>query len=620
MTEDRNTLKVRRDLRAAQSQSLGKIVRAWNQLTQIQMDLFTNLIEWSEANLYVNSPRPLPTQIIRKTERLQASIIALDAHIHKESSSVSQTSQFSLSRSLAILERLSDTNLSIQQLASLTTEDVPLFISLAQRSVDLMRQRFQEQALAERLILAELTRNTPELHAIPMADVVALVFVLTAALWILLGALSVSRFIQEPNTGGLFHSLEQETLLKRLNLLESGNLALGRQTERLQTTLSAEEQKLRTLETDLALIQLYNENLVNSMQSGLVVTTTNLEITNYNRRAQDILSLSRDSIRQSFRDQPLCTTIQTTRRDFDHLISQAITAVRSQRFEAISYTALDRNLVLDIRMVPIKDGRGSCQALMWMLDDISEATEMKNQLYLAEHMAAVGRVSAQVAHEIRNPLSAIGLNAEMLEEEFATALPETQQSEALALLRAIAREIERLNEITEDYLQLARLPSPNLQPIALNPLISDLLTLLRPEFDNRGISLQLNMQVPNPVVLADSGQMRQALLNIIRNAQEAMADGGLLRLETSLSAEHLIITIEDNGPGVPTDVSHRIYEPFFTTKATGTGLGLSLTQQIIRDHHGSLELLNVAPQGARMCVLLPYAAQETREDNLESPN
>ena len=233
-------------------------------------------------------------------------------------------------------------------------------------------------------------------------------------------------------------------------------------------------------------------------------------------------------------------------------------------------------------------------------------------------MAAVGRISAQVAHEIRNPLSAIGLNAELLDEEFMLGLEGKAQTEARQLLSAIAREIERLNEITEGYLQLARMPRPRIQSCDLNTLVTDFIAMSRPEFKNNQIEIELRLATESPLTQSDPGQIRQALLNVVRNSMEAMPEGGTIRVETLLSSTACRIVVEDNGPGIPDTELHRVFEPFYSTKSAGTGLGLSLTQQILADHGGHIDVESNTPRGARVSLSLPRLTDGTNEQKSTS--
>ncbi len=225
--------------------------------------------------------------------------------------------------------------------------------------------------------------------------------------------------------------------------------------------------------------------------------------------------------------------------------------------------------------------------------------EKQRALLLAERLAAVGRVSAQVAHEVRNPLSSIGLNTELLEEAVRKAhfgTPE-EEREARALLAAISGEVDRLTEVTDQYLRLARLPRPALVPEDVNQLLTRVLDFSSQELDRAGVRVQRDLDVQAPRALADEGQLRQVFLNLLRNAREAMPAGGTLRVASRSLADAVEVTISDSGGGIPKEVQERLFEPFFSTKSGGTGLGLALAKQILEAHGGSIACTSTASEG-----------------------
>ncbi len=245
--------------------------------------------------------------------------------------------------------------------------------------------------------------------------------------------------------------------------------------------------------------------------------------------------------------------------------------------------------------------------------------EQRELLLRSERLAAIGRVSAQVTHEIRNPLSSIGLNAELLGDELDAASFEDpkKRQEAIGLLSAMAKEIDRLTEISEQYLAFARPPRQGQDKIDLNELVENLLAFLQPELQQAGVTVQLDL-VPNlPAVVGDEGQLRQALRNLIRNAREAMAPkGGKLTVRTRFSPDAadpkpggpVSVEVTDEGPGVPPEALANLFDPFYSTKEQGTGLGLALTQQIAADHGGTLSCESPPGQGATFRLSLPASA------------
>jgi signal transduction histidine kinase/HAMP domain-containing protein len=241
--------------------------------------------------------------------------------------------------------------------------------------------------------------------------------------------------------------------------------------------------------------------------------------------------------------------------------------------------------------------------------DITEQTAAKARLARSERLALVGQMLAQITHEVRNPLNALSLNAELLGEELGDLDP-AHHTEAWELHAMIAREIERLTAVTGHYLQLARRPPAQLAPEDPGVLVSDVVRLLEPEFAQAGARLEVALEAV-PVGLVDGNQLRQALLNVLRNALQAEA--GHVRLTGGLREGVLLIAVHDDGRGMSPEEIARATDPFFSTKASGTGLGLAITRQILEDHDGAVELCpGEGGVGTTVTLTLPWrTAEET---------
>lgn len=241
------------------------------------------------------------------------------------------------------------------------------------------------------------------------------------------------------------------------------------------------------------------------------------------------------------------------------------------------------------------------------LADREEALRQQTaRLVKSERLAAVGELATKVTHELRNPLSTIRLNAEILAEEMAEHGVATG-SEPQDTLQSIAEEVERLTALTEDYLRFARLPEP--QPVLgdLNELVEAVVDFQRDELELAGLEVNVALAEGLPPVKLDAAQLRRALLNLTRNAREAMVDqpGGRLEVRTLAQDGGVLLEVADNGCGMPPEQRERIFEPFFSTKHQGTGLGLPLTLQIVEEHNGSLTCQSAPGEGTRFCIWLP---------------
>ncbi len=448
-----------------------------------------------------------------------------------------------------------------------------------------------------------LTHNAP---APPVWFPLVATGVVPLALWLSLRPLHRLRRLAQ---GERIHagSREERQLATRFDTLTSERVAaeagLGERTRELERA----QQQVRRAEQDLALLRLYNENLVNNLRSAIVVTDAAGVVTSLNRAADKLAGSDAVLLGQPVTGCALGQALTSRGLDVAAELGRVLENRETLRFEALPVPQPGGERLVDLAIVPYLDEVGAPRGWLWVADDVTEALRVKRQLLATERLAAVGNLSAQVAHEIRNPLSAIGLNAELLEDEFAGSLEEPKRSEAATLLRAIAKEIERLTEITESYLKLARLPHPELRRLDVNTLVSDLVAMLGEELKAHQVELVLELATPAPVVVSDPGQLRQALLNIVRNSREAMPDGGTLTIRTRSTPDGCHLWIADTGPGIPPAILPRVFEPFFTTKKEGTGLGLSLAKQILTEHGGKLNIANLPQGGAQATVTLPSA-------------
>ncbi len=242
-------------------------------------------------------------------------------------------------------------------------------------------------------------------------------------------------------------------------------------------------------------------------------------------------------------------------------------------------------------------------------DREAQLKEKQEALVRAEQLATVGRVSAQVAHEVRNPLSSIGLNVELLQEALdrATFAAPEEATETRELLAAMLREVDRLNEVTEQYLRLARVPTPHLEPEDLNQLLHRVLDFSGEELERAGLRVDRVLAPDLPAAQADEGQLRQVFLNLLRNSREAMEPGGVLTVRSGESEGMVEVRFEDTGRGMSPAVRERIFEPFFSTKERGTGLGLAVSRQIVQAHGGTIHCDSSPGVGTTFVVRLPRA-------------
>jgi two-component system sensor kinase len=242
-----------------------------------------------------------------------------------------------------------------------------------------------------------------------------------------------------------------------------------------------------------------------------------------------------------------------------------------------------------------------------VLDDLTDELALEERLRIAENLAAIGRMSAQVAHEVRNPLHSIGLEAELAAEMAAKlGKPELKQS-----LQSILAGVDRLGKITENYLKLSRLSAGEKHEVDLGSVLESVLATYSAVFESQRIEVDWRHEGSEPLLVrGDPDLLEQVLGNLLRNAiqaLEATAEGDR-RIRIAMgsdSSRRVWLRIEDSGPGVPDEIREKLFTPFVTTRAQGTGLGLSFVKKVLEDHGGEVKYVGATPRGASFELSLP---------------
>ena len=233
---------------------------------------------------------------------------------------------------------------------------------------------------------------------------------------------------------------------------------------------------------------------------------------------------------------------------------------------------------------------------------MQEIKALEAEVDRREHLSMMGNLAATVAHEVRNPLNAISMGLQRLKAEFQPTQDEGEYSRFIELMRA---EVHRLNSIVEEFLTLAR--PLNIKPdlVKVDQLLKDLTTLTGGDAESSGVEIAVVHRGPRPVVKADPDYLKQVLLNLILNGLQAMPEGGKLTIETSIRDSKMRLSVSDTGVGIAPENVTRIFEPYFTTKSEGSGLGLPIARRIVESHSGTIEVNSQAGTGTRFDIVLP---------------
>jgi signal transduction histidine kinase len=268
-----------------------------------------------------------------------------------------------------------------------------------------------------------------------------------------------------------------------------------------------------------------------------------------------------------------------------------------------------KNLALQSASIP-----GEVKALQEAFIKMTTSIEKRDQkiseqntlLVETEKLAAIGRISAKITHEVRNPLNSIGLNLELLADRMKE-IPDATSGD-VALIQSISNEVERITKISEEYLSYSRLPRYDFYDRDLNSVVAETCQVFQAEFQKSGVVFTLLTEYSGGAVPIDENRLKQALMNLLKNAITACQDSRReiwVRTKNSASGNDAIIEIEDNGIGIPTETQDKIFNAFYTTHVRGTGLGLTITKQIVEDHGGKIGFESFQGMGSKFVLTLP---------------
>jgi len=247
-------------------------------------------------------------------------------------------------------------------------------------------------------------------------------------------------------------------------------------------------------------------------------------------------------------------------------------------------------------------------ALLMARASIRRARRSERRARQAEHLAEVGTLTGGLAHEIRNPLSTLNLNLQLLREDL-THPGRPVEPRTLARLDALEQEIRRLQTILDDFLRFAGRHEVRLEVRPINPIVEEAVAFYADRLQQASVQVRTRFAEGLPVVAVDAGRLKQALSNLILNAEAAMPKGGELMISTEPERRGVRIHVTDTGAGIPQEHLDKIFEPYYSTRPGGTGLGLPTVRRIIREHGAAIEVHSEVGRGTRFTIDLPAAGQ-----------
>ncbi|MDD2271471.1 MAG: ATP-binding protein [Desulfuromonadaceae bacterium] len=350
------------------------------------------------------------------------------------------------------------------------------------------------------------------------------------------------------------------------------------------------EEALQRSSIDYSELDQLNSAIVAHSESGLLTTTVSGRIRVFNPYAEAIVGLSQSDAY----DKPIVSVFSHL-SDLSALLDQKSNS-KKREFDYI--TCSGKMVTLGYRVARFNDSKGSLAGYIVNFRDITHLRRMEAALKKTDRLAALGELSARMAHEIRNPLAALCGSVQLL-----SSGADIKEHDA-RLLAIVTREAARLDTLISEFLLYARPAQPQLQKIQLHAYIEEEFVFLAQ--DQRLAAISLRNHVPKTAeVIADPNQLHQVFINLLQNAADAMPDGGEVKVEQRTSSDTISICITDTGPGIAEEALQHLFEPFWTTKPAGTGLGLAISYRIVEAHGGSISVEKPTGGGCRFVVTLP---------------
>ncbi len=390
---------------------------------------------------------------------------------------------------------------------------------------------------------------------------------------------------------------EQE-LAQSLILNLGGQICIAVLAAFLADQLRSADQRVAEQRRTIRDMVRHNENVLQSLQTGLLTMNQQGHIMSANRAAARLLGHTENQLAAASLHEVL-PGIETDEQE------------AQQRFRTLVAppTRTDSPTPLEVRVTPLWDRDHHRSGSLLLLEDLTEISSMEDRVKRAERLAALGRLAAGVAHEIRNPLASVSGSLELLQ-----AAPDAPEEDR-QLIGIAVREVDRLATLVTNLLEYAR-PRPLMRmELNLLELAQEVASACAQDPVFSGIDVVVNGPKGGCIVDVDTSQIRQVLWNLYRNAAEVNSDGAI-EVEVGRKADDpgfVYVSVTDHGPGIPAENRDHIFEPFFTTKDAGTGLGLSIVHRIIEDHEGTIEVDSPLQdgQGTRITIYVPDYVPET---------
>jgi len=352
------------------------------------------------------------------------------------------------------------------------------------------------------------------------------------------------------------------------------------------------------------------KSIFDALQEGVIVATGEGIIHYINDGASRLFGLNCKSVK----GEKVSDHIQGL--EWDNLVSGKSDAI-SRDLELF----YPENKYLNFYIKPIgANSENADPVFLMLIRDITESRKGEEEKLESEKIGALTMLAAGVAHEIGNPLNSINIHLQLLERKLKKAVPDLYEAELRDLVETSTDEVRRLDHIVDQFLKAIRPSQPQLEPTDINELIKESMRFLEPEIKDRGLNLTLELRSALPALELDPDQIKQAFYNIVKNSIQATPESGKITVKTDLSDNHILVTFNDTGEGISAENLSTVFQPYFTTKKSGTGLGLLIIRRIIREHGGDIKISSEEGFGTSVCISLPRQQRNVRLLPLEQKN
>jgi two-component system, sporulation sensor kinase E len=350
------------------------------------------------------------------------------------------------------------------------------------------------------------------------------------------------------------------------------------------------------------------ERIFDALQEGVIVTDVQGKVQFFNAAAGHLFGVDPEETRGKPIDDFLRGLSWTSLRSSGGTVSRDIELFYPQHRFLNFYVA---PLHLDKSVPESATIMQDLVAFAVILRDITEDRRMTERTIESEKLSALTLLAAGVAHEIGNPLNSLNIHLQLIRRRLKRA-PESIRNSIEELLDVAVAEIGRLDSIVHQFLQAIRPTTPRFEPDDLNEILEESVTFLRREIEDRDILVETDLGLGLPRVEVDRDQIKQAFYNIIKNAFQAMKTGGILHIRSWRDDNFVSVAFTDSGGGLSPQNMRKLFQPYFTTKPSGTGLGLLIVRRIVREHGGEIEIESNEGKGVRVTVHLPFGEKRTR--------